>query len=691
MRTQIILFICLVSGLSLFSQDRLFIHKTDRMTLGAAVAETDSIYFSTDQSTAYFRIGNTVAQFAVDAIDSLTFGNNSDTVYIAYDDEGVSVINPRAFEGVDVVVQGLYVTVTSTFADTEIYYNLSGEASTGNFKIYSDEDCSILLNGLELTNPVGPAINIQSKKDIHVVLMDGTSNILADGQSYNDPPAGEDQKAAFFSEGDLHFGGGGSLTINGNGSDQHALSGDDEIEINSGTFTINCDFNDGINGNDEIQIDGGVININVDGDASKGIAGDTNIYLSGGQITIHNTGDAVLVPYGNGYNPSYCTAVRSDHNVFLEGAELTVVASGKASRGVAALDVIEITAGNVQVTSTGNGAIYTNHLGEADAYTAVCLNSEGNIDISGGTITTTSSGSAGKGLNCPGELTIGSPDVGPEINITTTGQRLLVSGSGQNAKYAEAKAIKSTNSVIINQGNITISSSDDGIKSELMIEINGGNILLSNSKEGFEAPYININNGTVHIYATDDCINGTYGNGGEQNDGSMVQINGGYVMVSTTGGDGLDSNGDMELNGGTIIVHGPPSAPEVGMDFNGTCEVNGGFLVVSGTNSNMTEAPGNGSDQKCLKIMSNQQLSSTTLFHIEDASGNNILTFQPMRNYFSIIFSSADLQTGVTYSIYTGGTCTGTVLDGLYTGGVYSGGNFRKSFSITGTITNVNF
>ena len=89
--------------------------------------------------------------------------------------------------------------------------------------------------------------------------------------------------------------------------------------------------------------------------------------------------------------------------------------------------------------------------------------------------------------------------------------------------------------------------------------------------------------------------------------------------------------------------------------------------------------------------MSNTSLSASTLFHMQDASGTNRLTFQPIRNYYSIVFSSSELLNGSTYSIYTGGTCTGTVSDGLYTGGTYSGGTFRKTFTIAGKVTNVNF
>jgi hypothetical protein len=127
------------------------------------------------------------------------------------------------------------------------------------------------------------------------------------------------------------------------------------------------------------------------------------------------------------------------------------------------------------------------------------------------------------------------------------------------------------------------------------------------------------------------------------------------------------------------------------MDYNGQCNMNGGFLVISGTNSNMTQAPQSTSQQRSLKIMSAQMLSSSTLFHIQTSAGANILTFKPERNYYSIVFSSNELVQGGNYSIYTGGTCTGTNANGLYTGGVYSGGTFRKSFTINSIVTNVSF
>ncbi|MBN2174472.1 MAG: hypothetical protein JW731_10080 [Bacteroidales bacterium] len=54
-----------------------------------------------------------------------------------------------------------------------------------------------------------------------------------------------------------------------------------------------------------------------------------------------------------------------------------------------------------------------------------------------------------------------------------------------------------------------------------------------------------------------------------------------------------------------------------------------------------------------------------------------------MRIYYSIIFSSDELDTGTSYKVYTGRTCTGSLQNGLYTGGAYSGGTLRTTFTLT--------
>jgi len=278
------------------------------------------------------------------------------------------------------------------------------------------------------------------------------------------------------------------------------------------------------------------------------------------------------------------------------------------------------------------------------------------------------------------------------VNITTTGAKVTISGSGMNKEYAEAKAVTCDGAVVINNGTITISSADDGIKSASSVTVNGGTLNIEKSTEGIESPLITVNNGNISIAASDDGFNATKGNGGESNDGSYLYLKGGNVVVNVTNGDGLDSNGNIVMSGGTVVVYGPASSPEVGLDYNGTFNISGGLLVVTGPNSgNMIEGTSTSSAQYAVKASSSQQVSSSTLFHVQDASGNDIVTFKSVRNYYYVVFSSPSLINGAAYSIYTGGSCDGTNNNGLYTGGTYSGGTFKKSFTISSKVTSVQF
>lgn len=739
MRKFNLLFLLLLTLISLQAQDKMYLHFSNKTTLGAPISSTDSLWFSPDGSQAYFNISGSIYSYAINQIDSITFGNDSQTIGIIYENESVTLFNPMAFEGVEVTISGGDVTVNATTELQDINFNLSGSTADGSFKIYTVKRYNLFLNGLSITNPDGPAINVQSEKKTTVILVDGTINELTDGAVYVPAPNEEDQDAAFFSEAKLVFTGNGNLTINASGNDQHGLASDDEIEILGGNIAISSAVRDGIHANDgllmtagniqltasgdgidadagamevsggsisiqlpsadvkglscdsTLLISGGSINIAMTGNQSKAIKSDQAMTLSGGTIVIHTSGDAVLEAAGQGFDPSYCTAIKSDDVINLSGASITITSTGKAGKGISSDAGIVMTGGIVSVTTTGNGAVYTNSLGQADAYVATCLTANGNINLLDGNLTTSSTGIAGKGLSADHTISIGSEATNPVIQVTTTGARLLVSGSGSNANYAEAKALKADVDFIMTGGSITISSSDDGIKAENAITIQNGIVNITNSKEGIEAPFITFNGGNTHVKSTDDCLNATFGGGGEQNDGSLISFNAGYVMTNSTGGDGIDSNGNMLMTGGTVVVHGPPSNPEVGLDVNGSINVNAGLLVISGPNSNMTEAPSATSAQYSLKITTSQALSATTLFHIQNAAGEDVLTFQPMRSYASIVFSSAALQNGLSYSIYTGGSCTGTPVDGLYSGGTYSGGTLRKTFTVTGKVTNVTF
>ncbi|RFS15512.1 hypothetical protein D0T08_15290 [Emticicia sp. C21] len=92
-----------------------------------------------------------------------------DTVVIVYSGTTATVNNAFSNDGVSVAVSGADVTITSKNTIKEIVYLLSGTASKGSFKIYSEYKFNITMKGVSLTNSAGPAINIQSGKKVQLM------------------------------------------------------------------------------------------------------------------------------------------------------------------------------------------------------------------------------------------------------------------------------------------------------------------------------------------------------------------------------------------------------------------------------------------------------------------------------------------------------------------------------------------
>ena len=700
------------------------------------VATIDSLDFTAGDLLVVHQAGGVTRQFALADIDSLTFGDSAaNVVTVTYAGASATVDNPLADAGVAVAVTGADVVVTAAAGLPGITYVLAGTSTDGMFKVYSDADLTLRLGGVTLTNANGPAINVQADETITVELPAGTVNTLTDGATYATPPAGEDQKAAFFSEGQLVFTGSGSLTINGRGTSAHGLCSDDYLDLRGGNVVLASAVKDAVHTNEGFFMSGGSLNVTgqsdgvdagdgpvdvsggaltvllpvankdglkcvghltvsggdhhltIQGNQSKGLNAGT-VRLTGGTVNVQTSGGMVLVASGLGYDPSYCTAVKADTLVTVDGAALTVTTSGIAGRGISCDGDIVISSGNVHVTSTGGGGTYTDPTGVIDAYTGPCLNADRDLNLAGGTIVLSHSGSGGKGISGDSDLRVGTASSSPTLQITTTGTKISLGGG----EYAEAKAASVDSVITVIGGTVTIQSADDALKAKVRVDVNGGLVNVTNSVEGLEAPYLYIRGGELHVTSTDDGLNTTFGVDGEANDGSLCVISGGYVHLNAPTGDGLDSNGNLTLSGGTLVVHGPPSQPEVGLDVNGTFAMTGGFTAVAQINSNMIEVPAAASStQRSVMIKTNTTITANTIINVQDTAGNSLLTFKPVRNYSSVLFSSSGLAAGTTYRIYTGGTCTGTLRDGVYTGGTYSGGTLRTSFTSSSLVQTVTF
>ena len=190
---------------------------------------------------------------------------------------GTDVTLSGEAEGVSVTASDGYVSVSSSAP--HVTYAVSGNG-TGQLSIYSRERFQLSFEGLTLSCPNGPAVNIQSIRTCYAVL-NGT-NTLSDGATYT--PSPENRKAAFFSEGNLCFSGSGNLTITGN--HRHALASDAYIRLCAGTGTVNliAKISDGMHTNDGVIINDGTVTINA---VDEGIQCDQrSVLVTGGKIII---------------------------------------------------------------------------------------------------------------------------------------------------------------------------------------------------------------------------------------------------------------------------------------------------------------------------------------------------------------------------------------------------------------------
>ena len=147
--------------------------------------------------------------------------------------------------------------------------------------------------------------------------------------------------------------------------------------------------------------------------------------------------------------------------------------------------------------------------------------------------------------------------------------------AGTDGLHAENSDDNTLGYVYIGGGEFSIIAGDDGIHGESVVQIDGGTISIQ-AKEGIEGTYIQLNGGTISIQSTDDGINAAQKSAAYT---PTVEINGGDITVDMGSGDtdGVDSNGNIIVNGGTIRVNGNST-----FDYDGVARLNGGTVIANG-------------------------------------------------------------------------------------------------------------
>ena len=373
-----------------------------------------------------------------DVSDDIGGTSFAQTIYVAYHDNGNAIVTGTT-DDFSVTINGNDVTIIYS-GEEHVMYELSGTATDGFFKLYSGSKQGITLNGVNLTNPNGAAINIQgptsapNKGKRTFIVLKGTSS-LADGTSYIDTPSTEDEKAALFSEGQLVFSGTGSLSVEASG--KSGIVSDDYLHIMEGTITVNTTTSAIVNGsetlkpaglkaNDYIKVTGGTLHLSSSGTGAKGISCDGYGIFRGGIVNVTVTGSNYGSSgsgggfHGGGQSSSdgvSAKGIKFDGNLSITGGSLIVRAT--AHEGIESKGAITISGGMVYSYSQSDDAI----------------NSAGEFTISGGYVCGHSAGNDGLDANGTCYIkdgvvyTIGSssPEMAVDAN-TEGGYKLYVEG-----------------------------------------------------------------------------------------------------------------------------------------------------------------------------------------------------------------------------------------------------------------------
>lgn len=554
--------------------------------------------------------------------------------------DGSITLSPDGSTSTDasVRIDGQTVTIIQTGT-----YQIAGTLDDGALIVESAENAKItlVLGGVSIKNSTGAAIQIATADDVTIELSEDTTNVLQSGEEVDIATATESEEAsggALQSKVDLKIKGKGSLTVLGY-------------------------LNNGIHCTKDLKIKNGNISVTALG---HGIKGKNSVTVSGGTVTVTSGKDGITSDETENEEKGFVT---------IEDGEIIITSVGD---GVSAETTLTVTGGVISIISGGGSA-----------------NAQQKTDNMRGWWDFDNSASDDNSVSCKG---------------LKAGKALVISG-GSITIDAQDDTLHTNGDMTISGGECILSTGDDGAHAALSLTVLDGKITVLTSYEGLEANQITLAGGELDITATDDGINANGGSdgfsggfgggfgggrggmggsfGGRRNDTNnqsgdmtppdnnnmtppdnnnmqtppddttdkqpLLLITGGKITVNADG-DGLDSNGNLRVEGGDITINGPANggngAIDIGTENGGVGFISGGTLIALGTSS-MAENFGSTSTQ-CAFLVTMNSFGAGETITITDSQGNVLYTGVTVKSANSVVFSSADLVVGETYTVTIG-------------------------------------
>lgn len=544
----------------------------------------------------------------------------SGAVYVTLSGDGITG------ETDGVAINGQTVTITA-----EGTYIFSGTLSEGQIVVDADKaKVQIVFDNVDITCASSAAVYVKNAEKVFVTLAEGAQNTLRNTDEY---VAIDDNNidAVIFAKSDLTLNGTGSLTIVS--AEGHGIVSKDDLKITGGTYDITA-AGHALSGKDSVRIADGTFILTAEKDGIHAENADDEekgyIYIADGDFTITSDGD-----------------------------------------GMDASNIVQIEDGTFDITA-GGGAANSQKTHESDMPGGGMSQ---NIERPDGE-SMPQMGEKPDGENMPQDTT--TDESGTSTKGIKAGGGMYLNGGTYQIDSAD-DSIHSNANITIADGTYTLATGDDGVHADDALTVNGGTITVTESYEGLEGLTVTINDGTIDITARDDGINtaggtdqsgfGTFGDHfkgmdsaddetEETTDKEMwMELNGGYIHILADG-DGVDSNGDLTINGGEIYIDGPSDNGNSAIDYGdrSSAYVNGGMLVAIGS-SGMAEGMSDSSKQEVLMVKLGEQMEAGDV-ELTDNEGNVIVSYTALKSYDCVIISTAEVESGATYTLITSGTTT---------------------------------
>ena len=422
----------------------------------------------------------------------------------------------------------------------------------------------------------------------------------------------------------LSDGSSYSITDSGSTLDAAVFSKGDLTINGNGTLIVNGNYKHGIVSKDDLIISSGTLIVNAQ---SAALNGKDCVKINSGNITLNAGSDGIRSDNDEDASRGY---------VYLYGGYIDITCGND---GIQATTVVNIEDVNLSVKAGGG--------------------SSGSL---------TSSSESYKGIKAGSDIYIS----GGTFNLNT-----------------KDDCIHSNGTITISGGTYTLSSGDDGIHADTDLSVSGSSTVLNITKsyEGIEATDLVISDGTISIVASDDGLNAAGGNNASSNmwgrpgqngfssSTGSITISGGNIYINM-GGDGIDANGSLTITGGYIMISGATKGDTAILDFDSTGTIQGGIFVSTGS-SNMAVNFSNTSTQGAMMIKTSG--SAGTDITLNDANGNELVSYTSDQSFSCIIISCPGLSAGNTYTLKVGNEMiTVTMNSTIYSAGSSSFGGGNK-------------